>query len=448
MTELVICADDLDALSARLFTANVESVAVLLAHEVRGRDGNVRLLVRDTVFPSIDDYALRGPLEAEVRPDFVAGVSKRARAETLALVWVHSHGGADAPEFSAVDDEGERRLAGLLHHRNPGVRHAALVISKGGVSARELGSDREIRVISLGRERHVLFPSAVPRQADMEFDRQVRAFGPSGQSQLRAIKVAVVGLGGTGSIVGEQIVHLGVRDLVLIDADVLETTNLNRVAGSTPKDVGRAKVDVAADFFRSIAPDLVVDIVRGDVTRTSSLESVLDCDFIFGCTDSHGSRSAIQQVAYQYLIPCVDVGSTIVVRNARVDGVHGRVQLLAPGLACFTCGNLLDPNQVRKDMMSPFERNADPYISGVHEPAPAVMSLNGIVASLGVSMMLAVITGFPMSGRHLLYDGLRPGLRSVEVRPDPSCYICSRSGAFARGTSWPLFARNDKTVAD
>jgi hypothetical protein len=94
-------------------------------------------------------------------------------------------------------------------------------------------------------------------------------------------------------------------------------------------------------------------------------------------------------------------------------------------------------------MMTAFERQADPYMRGAREPAPAVMSLNGTVSSLAVTMLLAVAAGVPMKGRHILLNAMVPSIRTVRPVPDPSCYICSRTGSLGRGDSWPLFARQD-----
>jgi hypothetical protein len=148
-------------------------------------------------------------------------------------------------------------------------------------------------------------------------------------------------------------------------------------------------------------------------------------------------------VAYQYLIPCIDTGTTIAINGGRIAHIYGRVQLLAPGLACFTCGGLLNSNEVRRDMMSTFERQADPYLQGAREPAPAVMSLNSTVASLSVTMLLSVVAGVPVNARHVLYNAISSSLRSVRVNPEENCYICSKAGAVARGDSWPLLARQD-----
>ncbi|HEY1697329.1 MAG TPA: ThiF family adenylyltransferase [Polyangiaceae bacterium] len=444
MIELVIAAADADALSCRLLEGETENCAVLLAGGYLRADGVVRLLVRELEFPSPDDYSSRGRLEAELLPRFVARVTKCARRDGLSMIFAHSHPGLSPPTFSYVDDEGERALADFLGHRHPGRSHAALVVSAGGWNARGLGTSEPARVVVLGDKRTIAYEPAGRLVSDWTaLDRQVRAFGEAGQRALDAIHVGVVGLGGTGSIVAQQLAHLGVRKFTLIDADTLEETNLNRVAGATPKDVGAPKVGIAARFIERLLPERTVNAVQGDIMRAAVAKQLRDVDIIFGCTDSHGSRAVIQQMAYQYMIPCIDLGTTIVVSAGIVTHVYGRVQLLAPGQACFTCSGLLDSNEVRRDMMSAFERQADPYIQGAHEPAPAVMSINGMVSSLAVTMLLAIVAGVPMKGRHILLNAMVPLIRTVRPVSNAACFICSRAGSLGRGDGWPLFARQD-----
>lgn len=444
MNEIVLAADDVAALQARLAAGQDEACAILYTSQTVRGGQTTRLLVREVEFPAEDDYARRSAYGAELRPEFVARVTKRGRRDEYGLVFVHSHLGTEAPLFSSVDTRGEAALAAFLAHRHPQLIHAAVVISEGGVRARQLGTDTPIRVVSLGPVRDVLFdPAPASPPLSQVFDRQVRAFGSVGQQMLQHLRVAIVGLGGTGSLIAQQLAYLGVRQFILIDPDILESTNLNRVVTARPEDVGQPKVDVAARYIGSLAQDASVLRMQGDVIRASVAYELVNADFIFGCTDSHGSRAVLQQLSYQYLIPCIDMGNTIVVEDGRVAYIYGRVQLLAPGLACFTCSGLLDPSQVRRDMMTAFERQADPYLQGAHEPAPAVISLNGTVASLAVTMLLAVVTGIPVPARHLLYNALSSTLRTVRAQPQTGCYICSRSGALARGDAWPLMARQD-----
>ena len=449
MIELVLAANDVDSIRNGLTGGTVEGCAILYASQTMRADSTVRLLVREVEFAASGDYSRRGWLEAELNPELVARVSKRARRENYALVFVHSHPGIDPPIFSSVDTQGEERLAAFLSHRHPGLAHTALVVSEGGMQARRLGSTEYIRVVGIGINREVLFDPMLPAPSTSDmFDRQVRAFGSAGQLELQRLRIAIVGLGGMGSLVAQQLVHLGVRDFILVDPDTLESTNLNRVTNAIPDDIGRPKVEIAERYIHSVADNATVARVDGDVTRVSTARELLNADFIFGCTDSHGSRAVLQQVSYQYLIPLIDMGTTIVASNGRVTHIYGRVQLLAPGLACLTCNELLNASEVRRDMMTAFERQADPYLQGAREPAPAVISLNGTVASLAVTMLLSVICGVPVSARHLLYNALGSVLRTVRAQPDPECYICSRSGSFARGDSWPLLARQDPSALD
>jgi molybdopterin/thiamine biosynthesis adenylyltransferase len=260
---------------------------------------------------------------------------------------------------------------------------------------------------------------------------------------LQALRVGIVGLGGTGSIAAQQLAHLGVRDFVLVDPDHLELTNLNRVVGAGEADVGLPKSDVARRHIRAIAPTARVRSVVGDVVHSAVARELLDVDIILCCTDSHGSRSVIQQVAYQYLIPCIDIGSTITTEGGLITGIFGRVQLLGPDHACLWCTGLLDSEEVRRDMMSDFERKADPYIQGTHEPAPSVIALNGTVVSLAVTMLLGIVTPVPIGPRHLIYNASASTLRPVRAVARADCFICSRLGVLARGDLQPLFARQD-----
>lgn len=444
MIELFLATEDATALRAGLTGGETEACAILYTSQTTKTDGTVRLLVREIEFAGPDDYTRQGPLEAELRPHAVARVTKRARREQLGLVFVHSHPGDEAPHFSPVDDEGEGRIAAFLAHRHPRWIHTAIVVSLGGMRGRRLGTSEAVRIIAIGANRDVLFePSALSPSFSDVFDRQVRAFGPAGQAAIQSLRIAIVGLGGTGSLISQQLAHLGVRNFILVDADILEETNLNRVANAGAKDIGKPKVEIAARYAQSLVPDAKITQIQGDIIRTRIARALFDADVIFGCTDSHGSRAVVQQVAYQYLIPCIDMGTTIAVTNGQVTHIYGRVQLLAPGHACFTCDGLLDGNEVRRDMMTAFERQADPYLRGAREPAPAVISLNGTVASLAATMLLSMVTGVPISARHVLYNAMASTLRSVRAKPVSNCIVCSRKGAFARGDAWPLQARQD-----
>jgi hypothetical protein len=115
--------------------------------------------------------------------------------------------------------------------------------------------------------------------------------------------------------------------------------------------------------------------------------------------------------------------------------------MLAPGLPCLVCAKWLDSKQIRLEMMTPVQRHQDPYFIGHSVPHPAVISLNGTVASAAVTMFLSAVAKFPSEARMLIYDAIRGSLRPTTMTPDPHCVVCSLSGALARGVRWALPVR-------
>jgi hypothetical protein len=202
-----------------------------------------------------------------------------------------------------------------------------------------------------------------------------------------------------------------------------------------------AKVEVAAEHAQQIQRNAEVELTVGDVADHSVSRQLLTCDVIFCCTDSHGSRAVLNQIAYQYFIPTFDLGVHVAAVNNEVQSMTGRVQMLAPGLPCLVCHNLLDPEQVRQDLMTESQRMADQYVVGAYVPQPAVMSLNGTVASMGVTMMLSAIAGLPVDTRHQIVLFHRGTVRSISSEPEPNCVVCSPRGAFGRGDVYPLPGR-------
>jgi hypothetical protein len=442
MTDLVFPDTGYSRLAAELLRAETESAAVLFANEVAAAHGKKRLLVREVVQAPPEAYRKRTAMAIELSPSFVATVGKRARHQNQSLTFVHTHPFSNQPPaFSPIDDNGEQSLAEFLRGRIPGKAHCALVVSSGGCRARLIGTNEPVRVVQVGRTLRFPSESMDLPVAEARFDRQVRAFGLEGQARLRQLRVGIVGLGGTGTVVAEQLAHLGVGHLLLIDPDVVQESNLNRLVGATATDIGKSKAVVAADYVRSIRRDIETDAVVGSVLRSDVAMRLGDCDLFFGCTDSHGSRAVLSQFAYQYLVPCIDTGVSITAQHGKIIHITGRVQMLAPGLSCLTCAGLLDADAIRHDLMTEYERQADPYFVGAHEPQPAVISLNATVISLAVTMFLAAVTHIPAEARYQIYSGVAGTVRPVTHAPDPHCIVCSYRGALARGGEWPLPAR-------
>jgi molybdopterin/thiamine biosynthesis adenylyltransferase len=191
-----------------------------------------------------------------------------------------------------------------------------------------------------------------------------------------------------------------------------------------------------------INPEARVECLQADVRDDGPARALAEVDAIFSCTDTHASRAIINQVAYQFVVPAFDVGVSIQAKDGRVTRITGRAQMLAPGVGCLVCGDMLDWAEVRRELQTDAERAADRYIMGDVEPQPAVISLNSTMSSLAVTMFLAAFTGVPSEARLLFYDAIEGRLRPAQIRPAPTCVVCSQSGALAQASNWPLPTRN------
>ena len=420
----------------------VETCAAGLVFPAGMHNGEPVFIVRGLHEVQADAYEKeRTPYAASLKPAFNTELANAAKKAGAGVLLAHTHVGEHPLEtFSGVDDRGEVPLAEYFGRRLPGVPCFTAVFTEQGVRARSMAGS-EVEVMVVGRElRSQQGHTAVK---DDRHHRQVLAFGERGQAAVSKVRVAIVGLGGTGSVVASQLAHLGVSSMLLVDPDVVEATNLNRLVGATPSDVGRPKVEVAADHVCAISPEIQATALVGDIADDSGARALLEADFIFCCTDSMASRAVLNQLAYQYLIPCIDMGVGIHVRDGDVQFIAGRVQMLSPGLPCLVCTEKLDFDQVRREMLTEEQRKADPYIQGEAVPQPAVISLNSTVSSAAVTMFLAAVAGVPSAARMLSYDGKLGTMRAAGRDPRAGCIACSEDGGLGRGASWPLPTRRD-----
>lgn len=440
MISLAFAAPALSDLRAALHDPTLESAAILLCEPVLERS-QARILVKKAYIASDQDYLERSAVRVSLDPKFCLPIEKAAKHSGLSLVYAHTHPMAGHPDFSFEDDATEDKLAEYLNWRCPGVPHMALLFPKDAPArCRVLGSAQPVRVIEIGAG--IVVATEDSQQPDTHlFDRQIRAFGKDGQQRIAALQVGIVGLGGTGSIVAQQLAHLGIQRFLLIDPDEIEISNLNRVVGATPADVGLAKVAVAERMIRLIRSDADVVSIAGDVTTRSVARRLSRADFIFCCTDTHASRHTINQLAYQYLIPAIDLGVAIGASGDQTT-IGSHVQMLAPNLPCLWCSNHLNAHRIREELMTEEQRTADPYFeNGTGVEQPAVISLNGTTASLAITMFLSAVAGIPSRPRYLAYDAVRGRMNALSVTANHDCPFCGPDSTLGMGDRAPLPGR-------
>lgn len=456
--DLRILEAEWDELTRHLLADGDEHAALLICG-VRRHLGMVTYLVREIVPLSGDDYLDRGRDHLSVAPMTLARHAKRARLAGAAIVLVHSHPFPGSVAASNIDLRTELDLCRRVLTARTGTSAAALVIGPDGMDARSwtaagatpLHTVRVIgeRVVAIACSSRGI-PAARPAACDSTTgalqgmtDRQELLWGQHGQQMLHKAHIVVVGCGGTGSHVAIQLTHLGVGQLTLVDDDRVEPSNLSRILAATPEDVGRLKVKVLADICRSINPDLEVQEMSASVLDIDPTVYT-GADVIVCATDGHGSRALLTEVAVQYLLPVIDLGVEVV-PGTDTFRAGGGVRVLRPGQGCLWCAQTLSPALVREEYLSPEQRAVEVrrgYIRDAAEPAPSVIALNGVVASLAVLELCQLLVGMLGSGRaRLLYRAEQRALGTVALQRDPACHVCGERGVLALGDAQPLKTR-------
>jgi molybdopterin/thiamine biosynthesis adenylyltransferase len=442
-TRLRVVAGGWAELSAHLFPGDDREHAAFLPAVFEVTPNGVEVLAGAPIL--ISDEELVGGADSqhlEVGPPALLRVVNEAVRRGVGLIEVHNHSPEFPAGFSRWDRAGFRSVVPYMQSSLPGRSYGALVLggetNADGVLWLKSGEVVLDEIEVLGRTRTSVSTTSSRHRQDAAsldaaqldyFDRQVRAFGQTGQASLRSLSVGIVGAGGLGSIVIEQLVRSGVRRFVLVDFDKAESSNLTRVALLFPDDVrqGRLKVDVMADRIRELAADAEVFAIADSLYAERSLRALAGTDILIGCTDDSGSRFALNEVSLRFLRPYLDVGSGIHPGARTVFG--GRYTFLLPGSGCLTCAQAIDVQQAARELRPRVLREAElraGYIEGVPERAPAVMSLNGVVASLAVLEMQAWATGLRPARQQVVFDGATGEAKLLPFRPDVSCNECGR----------------------
>lgn len=422
-----------------------EHGAILRAGIVETGD-KLRLLVRDIALaePGIDyvdgQYGYRA-----LKPTFIHKHITGCRDERLAYLAVHNHDCDDWVDFSMIDLESHERGYPALRDIGKGIPVGALVYGRRAVEAdiwlpdgtrAKLG---EYRIIGSSIVRRTSSPRETGNAGGV-YDRQVRMFGKAGQVLLAGTKVAIVGLGGVGSLVAEYAARLGVGELLLIDPDAIEDTNLSRVVGATAADVksARLKTEIAARLILAANPAAKVAQFPVDVLDAGAAHALKSCDYIFLCADSMRARLLVNAITHQYFVPMVQLGAKIVTdeAGALVDAMSA-IRSIRPGEGCLWCNGFIPSGTLALEAKSDEERKAQAY--GTHEPNPSVITMNAVAAAQGINDFLFDYLGLREAAGEWRYEHthfLARKTMKVVPRREPECSECV--GRYGRGDAMGL----------
>ena len=231
------------------------------------------------------------------------------------------------------------------------------------------------------------------------YDRQIMisGIGEDGQERLKQAKIIIAGSGGLGSPAAIYLAAAGVGTIRIVDHDRVELSNLNRQVLHWDKDIGRSKVDSAAEKLRQLNQAVKIEAMEEAINEASISRLVADSDVIVDAMDNLPTRYLLNKAAIENNTPFI---------HGAVYGLEGRAMTIIPGKsACLRC--------VYRGLI-PQEKF--PVIGVTPAVIGCIQATEVIKCILGIGKLL--------TNRLLIYDGLKMKFTELAVRRDPNCEHC------------------------
>lgn len=428
-----------------------EAVALALCGERAGSETHC-LTVRKVILIPHDECTVRDWDRITWLTTRLHEALEEAMKFNLSLLKIHSHP-KGYPQFSDTDDFSDKDLFSCVYGwlAPPLVHASAIMLGDGRIIGRSVGPDGEFAPISLvsvaGDDLHFWYADETPTQIFEFARRHTQLFGQGTTDRLQKLSIGVVGCSGTGSVVVEQLARLGVGRLVLVDPDIVEEKNLNRIVNATREDARQGTLKVRVQERAIAAMDLGTKVLAlpENICTPQAIRAIAECDVVFGCMDGAEGRHILNRLAAFYQLPYFDVGVRL---EADGDGgisqVCGSVNYLQPEGSSLLSRKLITIDDVNAQAMkrtNPAEytkRLKEKYISGVVVDRPAVVSVNTHYASLAVGEFLARLHPF-RDDDNASFARIGSSLTQTRFFSDPdgeSCPLLAR--CVGRGDVKPL----------
>lgn len=233
----------------------------------------------------------------------------------------------------------------------------------------------------------------------------LREIGGAGQMKLRAASIAVIGAGGIGCPAIQSLAAAGIGRLRVIDDDHVALSNLQRQLLFETADIGRAKVEVAAERIARLTPDVAFEPVRARIDAATAERLIGKVDLVLDGSDNFATRLAVSDWSVRAQVPLVTAaigqfqGQLGTFRGWRAD---------APCYRCFV-GDAFDAEDC--------DTCAEQGVLG---------AMTGLIGSWAAMEAIRALTGFgpDASGKLHVFDGITPRLRTIAIPKDPACRGC------------------------
>lgn len=231
----------------------------------------------------------------------------------------------------------------------------------------------------------------------------IKDFGEEGQKKLLDSKVLIIGAGGLGSPVALYLAAAGVGTIGIADSDDVDLSNLQRQIMHTTKNIGKAKVDSAAEAMNAVNSDIKVNKYKTFINSNNIMELISEYDFIIDATDNFPAKFLINDA-------CVMARKAF--SHAGVISFQGQLMTCVPGKGpCYRC---LFKNPPPKDAVLNCRQ------------AGIIGAAAGVIGSMQALEAIKYVTGQGelLTGRLLIFDALKMKFRTVKIPKDDECDVC------------------------
>ena len=388
---------------------NLEAAAIMLCAFGQGAQ-RTRLMVREIILIPASEYEeqtsvyVSWPFAEYMEAEKISQIDK----ERLSVFTIHSHPqGCDG--FSITDDKNDiplfHSICSWFDDDRP--NGSAIMLPNGVIRARTCNRKGEfspVDNVSVIGESIQIWPQVKSKDEIPDYAMRIsQTFGKGTFNLLRQLKVGVVGCSGTGSIIVELLARNCIGNLVLIDPDIVEKKNLNRIVNTTQRDAeeGIPKVEVLKEAIKKMGMDTDAEVYQSDTYDKLSIELLTDCDVIFGCVDSAAGRYHLECISKAYFIPYFDVGVYLEAdKKGGISQASAVSHYSHPDSRSLLDRGVYTSEQVtsegwKHDDKKHYERQVEEgYLKGVVEDQPAVISVNMQAACLAFNDFLARLHNF------------------------------------------------------
>ncbi len=428
----------------------VEQFGFLLARRAVSHLGEDIFLGQKMIFAERRDMEVQSAGYARPGRKLQGLAYQLAYNGNLSIIDFHTHTHSGQPHFSSIDDHHGQMNAAYVTEHFPAQCQMGMVVLNQDATAYEgrIYDPKARRFDTLHRVELLGSPiSCMPAPdkltaSDQELFARHSLIAGWNQSRLATIRVGLAGCGGTGALMLQGLVGMGVgrhAGIIVCDPDRVEKSNLPRLPYAEGKDAGHFKVRVAKLFHYRRDRHVRIRPYCLGVQSFWAREALKTAHLLVGCVDSEAARSVLMELSLRYLIPYLDVATEIVpVGGGKYDAV-GQVRVVLPGkTGCLFCCGGIDTQEVAAERMPHRwrrQRERAGYVRNTQvTPTPAVIHLNAVLTGLALSHLAKLIQGEDFSGHeHLYYSRNRDAIMAVACKPNPECSACGPGGILGAG---------------